>query len=91
MGITGLTLGLGKSFGMKSVALLVETFAGPMHIGLRESKVLVKILEKRYSFGISLSLVEKDIRKFENELKPIARQQEMQEQKEHQQDTSYIG
>jgi uncharacterized protein len=91
MGITGLTLGLGKSYGLKSVALLAETFAGPMHIGLREAKGLMKILDKKYSLSISMTLVDKDIKRYENELKPVAKQQEMQEQKEYPQDTSYIG
>jgi hypothetical protein len=91
MGITGLTLGLGKNYDLKCLALLAETYAAPMHIGLRESKNIIKVLEKRYGFGINLNLVEKDIKRYETELKPVAKQQEMQEQKEVSSDTSYIG
>lgn len=91
IGIAGLTLGLGKSYGMNAVALLAETYGAQMHIGLRESKGIIKILEKKYGFGINLNLVEKDIKKYENALKPVQKQQELQEHEAHAQDTSYIG
>ena len=90
MGITGLTLGLGKDYGLKCIALLAETYAAPMHVGLREAKGIIRIIGKKYKLGINLGDVEKDIKKFENELKTVSKQQELQVS-EHPQDTSYIG
>ncbi|MBN1792319.1 PAC2 family protein [Candidatus Woesearchaeota archaeon] len=93
MGVTGLVLGLGDAYGIKAVALLAETYASPMHVGLHEAKGLMRILEKKYSFGVKIAEFEKDLKKLEKELKPRARQQEMldQEAETHYQDTSYIG
>ncbi|MBN2458666.1 PAC2 family protein [Candidatus Woesearchaeota archaeon] len=95
MGITGLLLGLGRSENMAAAALLVETYGHPMHVGLSEAKELMAALEKKYSLGINLKQIDKDINKLENELKPLARQKEL-EQEAHKdpafhQDTSYIG
>jgi proteasome assembly chaperone (PAC2) family protein len=66
-----------------------------MHLGLREAKELMMILEKKYKMGLDMSKVEKDISKLEKQLKPMAKQQEMLDEekmmgKGHQ-DTSYIG
>jgi hypothetical protein len=95
MGISGLLLGLGKEKKIKAVCLLAETFAHPMHLGLREAKELMIILEKKYKIGLDMNKVEKDITKLEKDLKPMLKQQGMLEEekmmgKGHQ-DTSYIG
>jgi uncharacterized protein (TIGR00162 family) len=96
MGISGLLLGLSKGDGkeakIRAVSLLIETFAHPMHIGLREAKELMGILEKKYKLGVDMKKVESDIKKLEKSLKPLAKQQEMLEQeKMSHQDTTYIG
>lgn len=96
MGISGLLLGLGKSQGVSAVALLVETYGHPVHIGLVEAKELMQILEKKYKLGVDLKQIDKDIKKFESDLKPLARQKELLDQEGHKdsqfhQDTSYIG
>jgi len=95
MGISGLLLGLSKEKGIKAASLLAETYGHPMHIGLREAKELMAILEKKYKLGIDMSKVEKDISKLEKEIKPLAKQQEMLEHKKLMdamgEDVSYIG
>lgn len=96
MGISGLLLGLGKEKAIKAVSLLAETYGHPMHIGLREAKELLKILEKKYKLGINLKKLEKDINSFEHDLKhKTRRHQELLEQAGHDQsgvkDTNYIG
>jgi len=95
MGISGLLLGLSKEKKIRAACLLAETYAHPMHLGLREAKELMMILEKKYKLGLDMSKVENDIAKLEKQLKPMARQQEMLDEekmmgKGHQ-DTSYIG
>jgi hypothetical protein len=96
MGISGLLLGLGKNEGVSAVALLVETYGHPVHIGLSEAKELMAMLEKKYKLGLDLKKIDKDIKKFESELKPLSRQKELLDQEAHKdsqfhQDTSYIG
>jgi uncharacterized protein len=91
MGVTGLSLGLGRKYGLKCAALLAETYAGHMHLGIRETKGLIRILDRKYSLGIKIKDVEKDILKIEKALKPLIRQQELLEHKDYQSDTSYIG
>jgi uncharacterized protein (TIGR00162 family) len=95
MGISGLLLGLGKEHGIKAVTLLAETYGHPMHIGLREAKETMRILEAKYKLGLDMAEVEKDIKKFESEIKPRVKQAEMLEQKKlsdsAREDASYIG
>lgn len=95
MGISGLLLGLSKEKKIRAACLLAETYAHPMHIGLREAKELMKILEEKYKLGLDMNKIEKDITKLEKDLKPIFKQQELLEEEKltgmSHQDTSYIG
>ncbi|MBN2052769.1 PAC2 family protein [Candidatus Woesearchaeota archaeon] len=95
MGISGLLLGLSKEEKIRAACLLSETFAHPMHLGLREAKEIMKLLEQKYKLGLDMSKVEKDITKLEKDIKPIAKQQELLEEEKlssaSHQDTSYIG
>jgi len=95
MGISGLLLGLSKEKKIRAACVLAETFAHPMHLGLREAKEIMILLEKKYKLGLDMSKVEKDITKLEKDIKPIAKQQEMLEEEKlspaSRQDTSYIG
>lgn len=95
MGISGLLLGLGKEKKISAVCLLAETYAHPMHLGLREAKELMMILDKKYKIGLDMGKVEKDITKLEKDLRPVLKQQEMLEEEKMggsgHQDTSYIG
>jgi len=92
MGITGLLLGLSAKRKIDALTLLCETSVQPMHIGLREAKELMSIIEKKYKLGVSLEKVEKNIKKLEQGIKPILKQQGLgQSKKELRSDTSYIG
>jgi proteasome assembly chaperone (PAC2) family protein len=95
MGISGLLLGLSKEKKIRAVSILIETYAHPMHIGLREAKDIMSILDKKYALGLDMIKVEKDITKLEKEIKPVLKQQELLEEEKltgmSRQDTSYIG
>ncbi len=92
MGVTGLLLGLSAKRSMRAAAILTETSVHPMHIGLREAKELMGIIEKKYKLGVSLEKVEKNIKKLEQGIRPILKQQELGKGKnEPHSDTSYIG
>jgi len=95
MGVSGLLLGMSKAKGIRAASLLAETYGHPMHIGLRGAKEIMRILEKKYSLGIDLKKLERDIKSFETELKPLTKQQELTAHETLKdmtyKDTSYIG
>jgi proteasome assembly chaperone (PAC2) family protein len=63
-----------------------------MHLGFKEAQEMMKVLEKRYKLGLNIAKMEKDIKKAENALKPVAKQQELLDKgKENPSETSYIG
>jgi hypothetical protein len=93
MGITGLLLGLSRERKMRAVTVLAETYANPVHIGFREAKGLLAIIEKKYKLGLNMEKIEADIKKFESGMKPGAKPAEVVANKPKQthQDTNYIG
>ncbi|MAG72986.1 hypothetical protein CL620_01615 [archaeon] len=68
VGVSGVLLGLGKKRGVKGVALLAETFAHPMYLGIKGAKELLRVIEKKFSYGINLKKVSKEIIEIEKQL-----------------------
>jgi uncharacterized protein (TIGR00162 family) len=68
VGVSGILLGLGKKRGVRGVALLAETFAHPMYLGIKGGKELLRVLEIRYHLGIDLQKMSKEIIEVEKEL-----------------------
>lgn len=66
VGVSGLLLGLCKK--IPAAALLAETFAHPMYIGLKEAKVLLELLAKKYSFEIDFKDLDEEIALVDEEL-----------------------
>ena len=67
IGVSGLLVGLAKKRKINALSLLAETSGHPMHIGIKGSKEIIEILNKKYSIGINLKdlnneieLIEKD-------------------------------
>lgn len=69
VGTSGLLLGLGKKRDIKGVALLAETFGHPMYLGIKGAKEILKVLEKKFRFGIDLKKMNREISEVEKELK----------------------
>jgi len=72
IGVSGLLVGLAKKRNLNAVSLLAETSAHPMHIGIKGAKEIIEILNKKYSIGIDLKdltkeidLIEKDVKRTE--------------------------
>ncbi len=61
VGVSGILLGLGKKRGIKGVALLAETFGHPMYLGAKGAQEILKVLENRYSYGLDLKSMGKEI------------------------------
>jgi uncharacterized protein len=68
MGVSGVLLGLGKKRHVKAVSLLAETFGHPMFLGIKGAKELLRVLEKKFGYGIDLKKMSKEIIEVEKEL-----------------------
>ncbi|MBU0456880.1 MAG: PAC2 family protein [Nanoarchaeota archaeon] len=68
VGVSGILLGLGKKRGVKGVSLLAETYGSPLYLGIKGAKEVLRVIEKKFSLGINLKKMTKDIIEVENEL-----------------------
>jgi uncharacterized protein len=68
VGVSGVLLGLGKMRKVKGVSLLAETFAHPMFLGIKGAKEILRVLESKFSYGIDLKKMTKEIIEVEREL-----------------------
>ncbi len=66
IGVSGILLGLGKRRGVKGVSLLAETFGHPLYLGIKGAKEILQLLEKKFSLGINLKKISKNIPAMEN-------------------------
>lgn len=68
VGVSGLLLGLAERKKIKGVALLAETYGHPMYLGIKGAKELLRLFEAKFSFGINISKMSKEIIEVEKEL-----------------------
>ena len=68
VGVSGVLLGLGKKRGIKGAALLAETFAHPMYLGIKGAQEVLRVLDAKFSFGLDLQKMSKEIVEVEKEL-----------------------
>ena len=88
---------MGKKRNVKGVALLAETFGHPMYLGIKGAKELLRVLEKRFGFGVNLKKMSKEIIEVEKEL--MSKTKEWATESHHsqagakpkQKEASYIG
>lgn len=67
MGISGLLIGIAKRKNMNGVSLLAETFGHPMYLGIRGAREIVSALNKKFSIGIDLKQLDKEIQELESQ------------------------
>lgn len=68
VGVSGVLLGLGKRRKMKGIALLAETFGHPMYLGIKGAKELIRVVEEKFSYGLSMKRLSKEIIEVEKEI-----------------------
>lgn len=61
IGVSGILLGLGKMRNVKGVALLAETFGHPLHVGINGANEIMKVVEKKFKFGLNMKKISKQI------------------------------
>ena len=68
VGVSGILLGLGKMRNIRGVALLAQTYAHPMFLGIKGAKEILKTLDKKFSLKINIKKLSKEIVEVEKEL-----------------------
>jgi uncharacterized protein (TIGR00162 family) len=67
IGVSGVLLGLAKKRKSDAVALLAETSAHPMHLGIKGAKEIIQTIDKKYSLGIDIKDLNKEIELLEKD------------------------
>ncbi len=83
IGLTGIMLGVSQKR-VPAVALLAESIAHPLHIGLRGAGQVLHLLQKSYGFKLDLRALHESIKAIEQPSAPAGELPESQE-------TNYIG
>lgn len=68
LGVSGVLLGLGKMRNVKAVALLAETLDSPIYLGIKGAKEILKVIDKRFSYGIKIEKIDNEIAELEKEI-----------------------
>ncbi len=73
VGVSGVLIGLAGKRKINAVSLLAETYYHPLHIGVKGSREILKILNKKLGLNVKLHSLEKEIVELERELSGKAR------------------
>lgn len=97
VGVTGLLLGLSEPRKIPAISMLAETFGHPMYLGIKGSREVLKILNKKLNLKINLKDLDKEISTLEEEM--LKRTEEISnitkstalKKMKRKSETSYIG
>ncbi len=90
VGVAGVLVGLAGKRKIDAISLLAETLAHPYYIGMKGSKEILNVLDKKFLLGVDAKKLDKEIKEFERELMQTAEQLE-EGQKQGPSLQSYIG
>ena len=88
MGVSGLLQGLAGRKNIKAVSLLAETLGHPMFLGLKGSREILKILNKKLSLNVDLKNMDKEINELESKMKIT---EDLMKSSKTKRDVNYIG
>ena len=96
IGVSGVLLGLARRKNINAVSLLAETYGHPMYLGVKGTKEILKILNKKFSLKLDLDAIDKEINTLDSEFSQKAITADMQRKaltkfKKKQSDVRYIG
>lgn len=66
VGVSGVLLGLAEN--IHAVAFLAETYGHPMYLGVKGAKEILKVLNKRFEFGLELEKLDREIKDIEEDM-----------------------
>ncbi|MBI5072779.1 PAC2 family protein [Candidatus Woesearchaeota archaeon] len=94
VGVSGVLLGLSLSRKIPAICFLAETLAMPYYVGIKGSKEILLVLQKKLNLSFDVNKLEKEIKEFEKEIIQTAQQMMDEMQKQGavgQNPQSYIG
>lgn len=97
VGVSGLLLGLSAKEGIKAITLLAETYGHPMFLGIKGSREIVEIINKKLKFKLNVAKLDKEIKNLEKEMKKskeiknIEGFEEISDEKPNKFEPNYIG
>lgn len=93
VGVSGILVALSRLKGQEGIAILGETLAHPMFVGIKTSKVMLSYISKVVGFRISLKELDSEIEHLEKELKAVGELEEIQKtsHEKKQSFSNYIG
>ncbi len=99
VGVTGLMIGMSEKKDISAIALLAETFGHPMYLGIKGSREILKILNKKLNIKLNLKKLEEEIKTLEAEavrkvgdFSQISKQSALKKIKQRMgKDVNYIG
>jgi uncharacterized protein len=69
VGVTGVLIGMAQRRNIAGVALLAETYAHPMYLGMRGARALIKVINAKMNLDMNLQELNAEINELENEVK----------------------
>jgi hypothetical protein len=76
IGVSGLLVGLAKKRKMDAISFLAETYGHPMYLGIKGSKEVLKIFNKKLGIELNLNDLDKEIKEIESEMVKRAKELE---------------
>ena len=68
VGVSGLLLGLAGQRKIPAITLLAETYGHPMYLGVKGSREILKVINKKLGTGLNLNDLNKEIKELESEM-----------------------
>ena len=93
VGVSGVLVALARLKGQEGVAILGETLAHPMFVGIKTSKVMLSYLSEMLGFKVNLKSLDLEIEALEKELRAVDELEEIQKTsyESRKVDSNYIG
>lgn len=91
VGVAGVLLGLAQQRNIPAISLLAETIAHPYYVGIKGSKEILSVLQKKFALSLDIAKLDKEIKEFERQLLQTAEQIEGAQKQGHLHRQSYIG
>lgn len=91
VGVAGVLLGLAQHRNIPAISLLAETIAHPYYVGIKGSKEILSLLQKKFMLSLDIAKLDKEIKEFERELLQTAEQIEEAQKHGSLHRQSYIG
>lgn len=92
VGVSGVIVGLAGRRKIPAIALLAETYAHPMYLGVKGARELLKILNKHLKLKLDLDKLDKEIAELEDEMLVAGKELPMRKFRGLPKgETSYIG